>query len=869
MKSCWALALAAGALSAQATVEWNGVIYPQTQEEAKQQAGFVYMTEGDPTSSRASSYTNYVRWSDQHYPHGDARYYVGKSGSCILDPGKGGVQTIDGKQRNNHVFYGKSLVIGTGCYFALCATDCTAADPVTFGEEGLVFANGTFRSWVVSSSASPFVRGPFVVLNDADKDMVIDAPPDRTRNQAANLNFLGDWHSLGENQVVEITRQEGIVTATSFAQGVGPVRVFLHGDTSGYQGLFAVETNCFLSLAQGLPNGSVQLGRLGYRLMKDDVARELAPFESGLNGELTTFGANGATLGFKNIYSQGGTIYVNATNKWNVTGTLRLKGGILRLSSNAAAADTASLTAADLVFEDGPKVNLQLWTPAQDSTVPLTWKVLSAPKDSFTLDSFRMSLASDQRATIETDGETSVLVVRSCVKTTGSYSYKDNGGVRPSPWDSAQKEDGTYYWTDHLAPHPEADYYMIKGQGLPCTETHFLDKFQGRSLTAAANCTFTTGSNTPVSGGLRVDDFRLEDGCLFQVWAGDNAAETKAAHHNANRVFRLAGNLTLLGSGETKLMPFDGTLFALESNLHGAGTILMTMHSGAYSATCGAHEVSGDNSDFAGGFYLTMPDGTRSGQTVPSDSYFLKAYFAGSSSLGGPMPAFCHDAIRIDQYSWVSFDSPTVLDQANRGLCVQKVARFNVTPANSFTVKTPLTLQGQLRVEGNGVLALGGKLRFGFNDDLDDATAPTEGNNKLMALSGGLKPLSTNAWDGAEVCVASTGWLAYDVNPAAPGMKEYGPVNVRWTTPLSIVGAGSTVAVRFDVAAGASEPTQEHSVALGTFANATVAQSVLDRLVLQNPYAHLKAKAGVRGNADGTATVVCTFWKPGLMMILK
>lgn len=846
------------ALSACATVTWNGVVYPTTTDEAVSLNWPYMLGAGDPTGTRDSSYTNYVRWSDQEYPHGDARYFVGTG--VIIDPNRGGWQTIAGESRNNHVFYGKSLVIGGDRYIGVCAMDSTREDPVTFGEEGLVLANGSIRSW----TAKAFLRGPFTVLNAGNKPMVIDAAPEARTGSSALLHFAGNWYSGDESQITRITRQ----SVPSWPQGVGPVSVFISGDMSGYTGLVGVETNCLLVLSRGLPNGSLQLGLYGY-VSTSGGPSVLAPMESGLNGTLTTDGASGETLVFKNLFSQGGSLYVPDTNKWHVAGTLKFNGGILDMRYNPSATNESSLTAGAIAFEGEDKVRLRLHEVVVASDTNDVWKILSGPAGSFSMSDFLVERTDGMSLQVETTGGRSVLTARRAIRVTGSFPSIDDSQPRGTLWDSAKDANGNDFWQDGLAPHGDADYYIFGKQGLPRTASHFFDKFAGRSLTVADDASFLTGNSSPVVAGLRVDDLRVGDGVSFVVWSGETVAAVKADHHNYP-VFRLAGGLTTLGTGVTSFCPFNGYLLALESDLHGIGTIELTMYKKGYSGPVGALELSGDNSDFAGQILFTMANGTRkvSGveEPVPNDSYFVTTYVAHGSSLGGALPAFRHDAVLVENYSLVQFDESAVLGSANRGLCVKQVGRFHVLSGDSFAVTTPLTLHGELRKEGPGLMALGGRLRFGLNDDIYDVTAPTVGSNRLCVLEGGLKPLSTNAWDGADVCVSAAGRLVYDINPAGVGMREYGPVNVRGLSPLTLSGTEKAV-VTLDM--GSDMLGSETTLALGTFADMSTANSFRNRLDVKRPCRASIVETSVRANADGTATVLCSVYRTGFLMTIK
>ena len=71
-------------------------------------------------------------------------------------------------------------------------------------------------------------------------------------------------------------------------------------------------------------------------------------------------------------------------------------------------------------------------------------------------------------------------------------------------------------------------------------------------------------------------------------------------------------------------------------------------------------------------------------------------------------------------------------------------------------------------------MSLGGKLRFGLNDDLSDEAAPESGFNKIMMKEGDVKIVDANALNGADIDFAVGTSLRMDLHPSDSIMQNNG-----------------------------------------------------------------------------------------------
>ena len=842
------------ASAAWATITWKGETFPTTNAEAQNSGSYVYLTATDPTNPRESSYTNSVRWSDLQFVHSDASYFAG-SGTFLITPNTPAQWEAYGKEMRNYEFAGKRVVIGTGCTFGLCTDTLTAANPMTFGPEGFFSANGTaFIGW-----GGHYAKGPFAILNDANVPFYVHAPV--SAGSTYSLNFDGPWASRDVTKVI-VTRQS--VTSRQ----VGAMKVKMDGDMMDFAGLLAVETNSCLTLTHGLPNGTLQLGYEGYT---GQNTKGLAPAESGLNGEFTTEAADNTPLAFKTIYSNGGTLIVSGANSWNVTDKLKLNKGILKFVANEGATDTASLTAAKVTFEATP-VKLVLSAPKPTKATPtLTWKVLSAPSGAFKADDFLVENPDDLDVTFADDGTTATLtaVRYGLVETRQAFAYKDNADVFATPFDSDKGPDKTgverIFWTDDRAPHGDADYVIKHETALPCNKMGFYDKFQGRSLTINSGVNLSTGNNSPLCAGFFADDLRVA-GCTFSVWAGDDRAATKAAHHGI-RTFRLDGGLTAMDNTATYFRPYggkNGTIVVIDSQVKGGGTLAFSCINAATPNGYSYNELTALNTNYTGRIVVTHDSYTKDNVSYPNDETCTRLFVADGRNLGGPIPAFKYNSLQVERMSVIIAYQSLTLDQENRGVFASGTARFEVQEGCTMTVKNPLTLNGTLRKEGAGTLALGGALRFGQNDNPADTTAPTADMNQVVVTAGALKVENTQALNGAAVSFEAGTKLVISVDTdATSDFAKFGAINTKSNGGFSSSAEDGKIAVGFDISANAPA---EVTAAICTVPQGSALSEESFAVVRPKGYVYSLTEVD---NGDNTKTIKATFVKTGLFLLVR
>ena len=235
-------------------------------------------------------------------------------------------------------------------------------------------------------------------------------------------------------------------------------------------------------------------------------------------------------------------------------------------------------------------------------------------------------------------------------------------------------------------------------------------------------------------------------------------------------------------------------------------------------------ELAGLNTNWQGTVWMAADWGDMSNtKHHPSTAYgYPKLTLSDGRNLGGRLPEFTYDALRLSDYAkLVLRNDVTLADGLNRGVFVDRAAVHDT--GKNLTINQTLTMGGSFYKTGAGTLTLGGKVQFMtyepgdantsylWNPDvtavitnkyassavseLPDANDPSL--SFLAVSSGYLKVAHVDAVNGLKVdftpaSKAKPG-LKLDFNPADDDLRLYGVRNVKTDTPFA-----GTVNVTFD-----------------------------------------------------------------------
>ena len=409
--------------------------------------------------------------------------------------------------------------------------------------------------------------------------------------------------------------------------------------------------------------------------------------------------------------------------------------------------------------------------------------------------------------------------------------------------------DQTAMWTDGLFPHPDCDYYLGSSTNIAFR---------------AADATHPNRVTTFPGGALAMGDLSFIYLYGVDVCISNLHAYGRGYLYQRDTSASLSGRLTLHKSsaGSFVARAFGSGELHLESDISGDGS--MNANNYYPRANGGTLYLGGMNTNWTG---KLVPSWTKDAASPDvSETAHMHVVVGDGRSLGGGNATFLHDAVTLKDYTEIRVTNTTAFAEANRGFLVSENGCLNIDDSMTATLRAPVTLDGTLRKIGGGTLALGGRLRFGLNDDLDDATAPTDGRNAILVQSGALKVVAADALDGAALTFSEGTSLHLDVRSADAGMQAGGFV---FTNALSSIMSGGTLPVVFDggspedVAAGVTVPVctvdAEEAEAMVRRFSAWIDTGAKRR------HGMLSASA----NGDGTATVKATFRPSGFYMCIR
>ena len=571
--------------------------------------------------------------------------------------------------------------------------------------------------------------------------------------------------------------------------------------------------------------------------------------------------------------------FADATAKFVVTNSLTINPGCsltLKLASGGF----------DMTAGDVQPISLISFGPEVDLTGVTT--------DTFKYEGIVKSGAPTVTFALEQDEETGLTTLVARRKTVVIRESK-NETTEPKEshfWRAATNANDEACWTDGLAPHPGADYYLAKGATPPKTgSTSEGFTFAGDSLTIKGS----TGGTSFVDANcvlayLDFKDLRIvgDAGEYVMFRTYNNGQPTKNVGGTDLGTWEFRGKTTIAEGATLRHSPYNSKLHYLAGEHVGAGTIEVGSHNNASKkgSNTGRILFGALNTNFTGRICFKHPYNKKmSGETVtyevPDADVHVWLYMTDGRNLGGPLPAFSHNALTVNDWGrLVALDDESdnvVLDQANRGVCVNWVGQFDVPKATTtLTIGNPLTLAGNLYKRGAGTLVLASPLRFAENDDVVDIGTPRANSNLVTVAEGALGVASARALDGAAITFKSGTSLVLRETATDDELAQKGLVNVLGDFVAIAADpddADAKIAVTLDTSALSSDA---NALTFGLFtlktedeANALMAKlAVSDRIRLGKRPLH-RESLEVAKNADETWTIKARYEYTGLSLIFR
>ncbi len=366
-------------------------------------------------------------------------------------------------------------------------------------------------------------------------------------------------------------------------------------------------------------------------------------------------------------------------------------------------------------------------------------------------------------------------VVTQTVSDGGSHQSRQNSSLL----------DNTH-WSDGELPHANADYYV---QPLPgaCHLHTPLDtdyEFLGESLTFKGWCYFYSWGRTFTCKKLVIKNNSA-------IFMGNNGGVTAATRFEGGEICFESGSVAVASWNNI------GRPVVLASSLTGSAELKLS-GVGSTSYPNGETYLSALNTNFVGTIVVNLA--SNSGVT-PGDTMCQTLYVNDGRNVGGPLATFDYKALSLSQYARLMVTNATRVtfeDGFNRGIFIGDVGRLVSSEGQTMCIKRPLTVDGNLRKEGAGVLELASEVGF-LADGVRTGVIPEDASKRLLSLKEGvLKVTHADAVNGLTVQAANGTKLCLDLDAADPNLVAYGIRNTKTSTPFAVGGGATDVSIEID-----------------------------------------------------------------------
>lgn len=310
---------------------------------------------------------------------------------------------------------------------------------------------------------------------------------------------------------------------------------------------------------------------------------------------------------------------------------------------------------------------------------------------------------------VGTEGERSVLKL----KQHGPVVWQDTGdGTSDKTTHSFTYGD---HWRDGLPPDgTKVSYSESAMRALGANPVIF----PGYALVKNGNQIFLYNEQNVIS------NLHVTGNGMTRIW--DNSGK-------ACGLYGKVRTLALNAEATLDLISRQKSVFTIGSDLSGDMTLRLRHGDGDASTL----RLEGDNAGYSGRIVVF------SDTVGTTEETGLKVACTQSSSLGGEMPTWTYDGVRLGDGMTLEAENSLELAAANRGIFLDGAAYAMAAEGVELSVTERLTWKGSLTKRGDGTLALGGAAPF---FETDGGTTPIPGNNALTIADGALKPLSADAF---------------------------------------------------------------------------------------------------------------------------
>ena len=458
------------------------------------------------------------------------------------------------------------------------------------------------------------------------------------------------------------------------------------------------------------------------------------------------------------------------------------------------------------------------------------------------------------RLYMETSGETKTLYGEYCPRIT--LTKNNNSG------EVSAVTDGTY-WSDELAVHGSA-HYKVSKIGSITTYLSTPNDLETPRVFAGLSLEFDASTMLNLySGDYTISNVLFRGGSSRNTINGPNGKDVT-----------LRGSFYIDKNTELRFVTRQSGIIRISGPCVGESSSVMTVYGGAAgtSACRGIVILNGDNSAYSGKMTVTIdypPNLTF--------SQFMSLRVSDAASLGGPRPEFAYDALKLEYAGRLEAYDTFTMDEPTRGVFISGQGRFYVEPDKTLSLKEQLTVNGRVYKEGEGVLALGGALRFLDSEGELTDTSPADATNRTFYVTGGrIKPLSAHSLDGLDVVFSNKTsnlevGIAMDIEPDDAELLAKGICNAKSENPFTIQSDNANEKINIALECANPVKGKVYEFAVMTLTN-TVADAVFDRLAFTRPKGFANYKLDFERVSDteaGTKTLRATFKEHGFVVSFR
>ena len=527
-------------------------------------------------------------------------------------------------------------------------------------------------------------------------------------------------------------------------------------------------------------------------------------------GQITVLGGSTLAVAAKNpssaeieVRTGCGLSTVSATNVASVARLTMQDGAKIKL---ATAKDASGVTNGEIRVTNSLTLEGRVSIPFSYSALALDgttnrFVVLTVPTTE-DLDVGRFDLEIDRTGfpadapffgglAVETNGVWQSLVVK-CepmvwLTTSDNDKQTNNEGAT-----SAFSEGRESSWSDGRLPHPGAHYFVgptgssrvyLNSLGVGKTaksDPPVSQVFAGESLTICSNGVLTLYASPT---------FTITNLCLLGGSFLRTGQYTSAV--------TVTGGVVRVPSGTVSLLVYSSIELTIASDLHGEALLKIPGIAGtsSYEGFC---TLTGDNRNFTGKFWLSSIQEPN----LLSRNQSLRV--ANEHSIGGSWPEGTFDAVSLTRMSkFQALNDISVPASKNFGIFIdgsEYFGRVTVSKNKTYRHASPLTLNGHMRKDGLGTLALGGELKFGPSGE---GTQPIALSNRLDVAEGRLGIFGAGSVDGLEIAFSNNTSLVFMPDFSDADLTRDGIRNVKTDTPFVLAAGQSKLPLTFEFPSGA------------------------------------------------------------------